>query len=68
MTFWVQENKKQCYAKVHRSTCSSCKNGKGPKDNAGYWHGPFAEFNEAVEKAKSIKKNIDNCKLCRPQN
>ena len=69
MAFWVLENTKHGYAKVHRADCGCCKDGKGPgSDHTGQWHGPFATYIEALAAAKNTKKrDIAPCKLCHPQ-
>ena len=68
MTFWVLENKKHNYAKIHRGECGCCKDGQGPRpDHTGCWHGPFTEYKQALTTAKNIKHDVSSCKLCKPQ-
>ena len=70
MSFWVLENRKSGYAKIHLAHCHTCNNGHGPKPGTngnGSWKGPFSCFNDAFTWAKSARKYVDSCKFCNPK-
>ena len=70
MSFWVLENTKHNYAKIHRAECGCCKNGEGPRPgHTGRWHGPFATYTEALAVAKNTRRPGDSYgyRLCNPQ-
>jgi len=70
---WVAEGHK---ARVHRSTCSFCNNGRGVHPGSGTrngaWHGPFDTLEEAMIAAIDTGGNVSSCKVClageRPSN
>ena len=70
MSFWVLENTKHNYAKIHRAECGCCKDGQGPRPgHTGLWLGSFATYTEALAAAENTKRHTDNvnCKKCKPQ-
>lgn len=71
MTFHVYDNWTINKARVHRSTCSYCRDGQGihgnPNGRNSRWHGPFLTLVEAEKVAKSLKRVIsDHCRFCSP--
>ena len=65
MTFWIMDNTKHCYTKIHTEQCHNCKNGRGPNSGkARYWHGPFLSYLEALTWAKSARSYVETCKFC----
>ena len=70
MSFWVLENTKHNYVKIHRAQCGCCRDGQGPRSgHTGRWLGPFATYTEARAAADNTKKRTDSidCKLCNPR-
>ena len=68
MSFWVLENSKNSYAKIHLAQCHTCHNGNGPKagKTTGLWRGPFPSYNDAHTWAQGARKYVDSCKFCNP--
>jgi hypothetical protein len=78
MSFWVLENDKGGYAKIHLETCHTCNrkyglkpgnNGSGFNHSTNHngnrrWTGPFSSFEEAMIWAKEVRKHVDVCKFC----
>jgi len=57
-------------ARVHRSTCSFCRGGRGIHPRASYrtgrWYGPYATFQLAYEAAQQLGRYRRQCKWCQP--
>jgi hypothetical protein len=66
-TFWTYENWVHKYARVHRSECAHCNDGRGSHaavdSNAGRWIGTFDNLAEAL---KASKFNTLSCEFCLP--
>lgn len=62
---WVAEGHK---ARIHRSDCGYCNNGRGFHPGAssrnGRWHGAFLSLSEAKEAATRTGGNVSFCKHC----
>jgi len=58
------------HARVHRSTCSFCNEGKGIHRRARYqygrWYGPFETFQQAYAAAQQLGRYRHRCKHCKP--
>lgn len=72
MTFWVYENwVAESKAVIHRGYCGHCNEGKGqnkPKEEGvcGQWHGPYPTYELAYNRAKSTKRTVKHCGICKP--
>jgi len=71
MSYFVYDNWTIDKARVHRSSCSHCNEGRGihgnPSGKNSKWHGPFETVAAADAKAKSLRRNItDRCRSCVP--
>jgi hypothetical protein len=70
--YWVYENWTHDRARVHKSECTFCNDGRGvhaeviDKRN-GTWHGPYADraaaFNDAVKTGRASNRG---CAVCDP--
>ena len=64
---WTAEGHK---ARLHVGDCSFCKNGMGIHPDAGErngkWHGPFTEYDQAMQAAQATGGNVSNCQRCLP--
>ena len=70
--FWVYENEPNTKAKIHLGRCSWCRCGKGtrkPKEIGirDDWHGPFENYEQALDCAESTGKPVSNCGHCIPE-
>jgi hypothetical protein len=65
---WVAEGHR---ARIHRNTCSYCRDGKGVHAHSGTqngrWHGPFPTVDAAQQVADATGGNVSRCKRCSPQ-
>ena len=75
MSFYIYENwTAERKAKIHRDDCSFCNNGVGIHVNKnegrnGKWHGPFANYLEALSTAQQLGnhgRHVSNCIFCDP--
>jgi hypothetical protein len=65
MCFWVFENTKHYYIKIHAAGCHACTHTK--PTHTGRWQGPFESYTQALCWAKNSGRNVDTCKFCHPQ-
>jgi hypothetical protein len=71
VTFYVYENwQAENKAKIHYGHCPYCNYGKGIHADAGTrngrWHGPFDDFQTALQAAKTTGRDVSTCKFCSP--
>jgi F-type H+/Na+-transporting ATPase subunit beta len=70
MNYYVYEDDKRQYARVHLGNCQYCNQGKGiflTHPITTRWHGPFATVADAQAFALSLKKkNAGSCGHCLP--
>ena len=64
---WRAEKK----AKIHRADCSHCNYGNGQdkkkSDSNGRWHGPFDNYNDALNTALNMRdRDVSSCGICKP--
>ena len=71
MTYWVYENIPLRRTRIHLSSCSFCRDGRGIHGGgtrpSGAWFGPFETIQEA-ERLAASRKRLDNqkCPECLP--
>ena len=65
--YWVYRSELHYTAKIHASSCSSCRNGQGKKPSAkpkGHWH-PASSLEEAYTMAKALEPDRHSvCNIC----
>jgi hypothetical protein len=72
MTYYVYENWRAHghTARVHRSDCGMCKEGRGIHNAAGQengcWHGPFSSLEDAVHAGRTRGAEVTYCRICTP--
>lgn len=70
--YWVFENTRGNYVRIHAGECHLCRAGQGrSRGRAGQWHGPFSTYSEAHEMAagsgRELGAGTGNCKVCKPE-
>lgn len=67
MRFWVLENTKHNYARIHLADCRYCRNGQGPRPgHTGNWTG-FESYGAALVHAQSTNKRLATCTCCQAE-
>ena len=68
MTYWVYEDDRTNWVRVHEAKCRYCNDGKGIKGSRlpdNRWHGPFENDQEAITKAVSTgRRDVKGCGWC----
>lgn len=73
MSYYVYENWRAAghRARIHFSSCSFCRNGKGihpgSSSRNGRWLGPFDTFEAASSAAYQTGGDVRVCEYCRPR-
>ena len=71
-SYWVLENTRGNYVRIHAGACHLCREGQGPnRGQPGLWHGPFPTYIEARDMAvgsgRALGAGTGNCKVCKPE-
>lgn len=69
MTYWVYENWRHKRARIHKSECSQCNNGRGKRgtntSGSGRWLGPYESRDHASRMMHSIDQpDRGTCHFC----
>jgi len=69
--YWIYEKAAAQLVRVHKGDCPNCNHGKGsPRGSSkkyGRWHGPYADRDEAFQKAKALDRDkTRGCNACSP--
>ena len=70
--YWVSENPRSNYVRMHSGSCHLCRDGQGPRGGqSGLWHGPFASYTQAHDAAAATGRpfggGTGNCRVCKPE-
>lgn len=71
MTYFIYENWTHERARIHRSGCGYCNEGRGTQGvdsgRNGKWHGPFDDIDETLWRAAKLNRaDTKRCGNCAP--
>ena len=69
MTYWIYINNIHLYARIHRSTCPHCNDGRGTHNATDSYSGRWEEaatYSRARARGQTTRYRLSDCAVCAP--